>query len=153
MENISLYQVINVEKEIANLIESLKYSKFISETNKERIANTIEGWLKTLEINFVNTSDNTPNVLVCCVHKSPEVPGGDFDIVLNEDSDKVAYDKSEKTWKVYSDEMEDWIEVQPPKCWFYPPMSMRDNRQKELESMSKEELISMVISLENRGQN
>ncbi|MBR6401819.1 MAG: hypothetical protein IKS48_00380 [Eubacterium sp.] len=62
--------------------------------------------------------------------------------VFNENGDKVTY-RGNNNWTKYSSFYEKDVEAQPPKLWYEIPKF--DIERCELEKMSKEELIEMIL--------
>ena len=72
-----------------------------------------------------------------------EVPDN-TDIVLNENGDKVRFYNGH--WFEYSDYYESDVEAELPKLWYDIPEF--DIERTELEKLSKEELIDMILNKE-----
>lgn len=65
--------------------------------------------------------------------------------VLNEDGDKIIY-RGDSHWTQYSDYYEEEVEVKPPRLWYDIPNFDFEVAKEDLEEMSKEELIKLILT-------
>ena len=81
------------------------------------------------------------NLSVCDIipNNYPEVG----EQVFNENGDKVTY-RGDGHWIQYSEYYEEYVEAEPPKLWYDIPKF--DIERTELEKLSKEELINMILN-------
>ena len=68
--------------------------------------------------------------------------------VFNEKGNKITY-RGDGHWSEYCDYYEEYVEANPPKLWYEIPKF--DIERTELEKLSKEELIDLILKERNNG--